>query len=44
MGIALDNVVVAPLSAAVPEPGEWAAMGILGAGLAGLVIRKRRAA
>jgi len=26
----------------VPEPGEWAAMGILGAGLAGLVIRKRR--
>jgi hypothetical protein len=27
---------------AVPEPGEWAAMGILGAGLAGLVIRKRR--
>ncbi|MFM7321576.1 MAG: PEP-CTERM sorting domain-containing protein [Armatimonadota bacterium] len=28
---------------AVPEPGEWAAMGILGLGLAGLVIRKRRA-
>lgn len=28
---------------AVPEPGEWAAMGILGAGLAGLVLRKRRA-
>ncbi len=28
----------------VPEPGEWAAMGILGAGLAGLVIRKRRQA
>jgi len=27
----------------VPEPGEWAAMGILGAGLAGLVLRKRRA-
>jgi hypothetical protein len=27
---------------AVPEPGEWAAMGILGAGLTGLVIRKRR--
>ena len=26
----------------VPEPGEWAAMGILGAGLAGLVLRKRR--
>lgn len=30
--------------AAVPEPGEWAAIGILGAGLAGLVIRKRRSA
>ena len=29
---------------AVPEPGEWAAIGILGAGLAGLVIRKRRTA
>jgi len=29
---------------AVPEPGEWAAMGILGAGLTGLVIRKRRRA
>ena len=27
---------------AVPEPGEWAAMGILGAGLSGLVLRKRR--
>lgn len=26
---------------AVPEPGEWAALGILGAGLAGLVIRQR---
>jgi hypothetical protein len=26
----------------VPEPGEWAAMGILGAGLAGLVLRRRR--
>ncbi|MFY7950974.1 MAG: PEP-CTERM sorting domain-containing protein [Armatimonadaceae bacterium] len=26
----------------VPEPGEWAAMGVLGAGLAGLVIRKSR--
>lgn len=30
------------LTVTVPEPGEWAAMGILGAGLAGLVIRKRR--
>jgi len=29
---------------AVPEPGEWAAMGILGAGLTGLVLRKRRKA
>jgi len=29
---------------AVPEPGEWAAMGILGAGLAGLVLRKRKQA
>ena len=29
---------------AVPEPGEWAAMGILGAGLTGLVLRKRRLA
>jgi hypothetical protein len=28
----------------VPEPGEWAAMGVLGAGLAGLVIRKRKKA
>ncbi|MFM7322829.1 MAG: hypothetical protein ACKO5K_15110 [Armatimonadota bacterium] len=26
----------------VPEPGEWAAMGILGAGLVGLVARGRR--
>ena len=31
-------------SSAVPEPGEWAAMGILGAGLAGLVVKKRRSA
>jgi hypothetical protein len=29
---------------AVPEPGEWAAMGVLGAGLTGLVLRKRRKA
>jgi hypothetical protein len=27
---------------AVPEPGEWAAMGVLGAALTGLVARKRR--
>lgn len=26
----------------VPEPGEWAAMGVLGAGLGGLVLRARR--
>jgi hypothetical protein len=26
----------------VPEPGEWAAMGILGAGLLGLMARGRR--
>jgi len=32
------------VASAVPEPGEWAAMGILGAGLAGLVLRKRRKA
>ncbi len=31
-------------SGAVPEPGEWAAMGILGAGLTGLVLRKRKQA
>jgi hypothetical protein len=29
---------------AVPEPGEWAAMGVLAAGLTGLVLRKRRKA
>ena len=29
---------------AVPEPGEWAAMGVLAAGLAGLVLRKRKQA
>jgi len=27
---------------AVPEPGEWAAMGILASGLAGLVVSRRR--
>jgi len=27
---------------AVPEPGEWAAMGVLGMGLVGLMVRKRR--
>ncbi len=39
-----NNPVDAGGEQAVPEPGEWAAMGILGAGLAGLVIRKRRVA
>lgn len=34
-----------PLSStSLPEPGEWAGMGVLGAGLAGLVLRKRRIA
>lgn len=28
---------------AVPEPSEWAAMGVLGLALGGLVVRKRRA-
>lgn len=31
-------------SGAVPEPGEWAAFGVLGLGLGGLVIRKRKLA
>ena len=35
---------IGPSSGAVPEPGEWAAMGVLGAGLTGLVLRKRRKA
>ena len=30
------------LTAGVPEPGEWAAMGMLASGLGGLVIRARR--
>ena len=29
-------------NAAVPEPGEWAAMGILASGLTGLMVRARR--
>lgn len=29
-------------SSAVPEPGEWAAMGMLASGLGGLVVRARR--
>lgn len=39
-GVRLHNT-AAP-TGAVPEPGEWAAMGILGLGLGGLVIRGRR--
>jgi len=38
------KVIFGQVPGAVPEPGEWAAMGILGAGLTGLVIRKRRMA
>jgi hypothetical protein len=30
------------LTVGVPEPGEWAAMGMLASGLGGLVIRARR--
>ncbi|MFY7951141.1 MAG: PEP-CTERM sorting domain-containing protein [Armatimonadaceae bacterium] len=29
-------------SGGVPEPGEWAAMGILASGLTGLMVRARR--
>ena len=47
MGMALDNVSVTavtnnPTNNAVPEPSEWAAMGLLGAGLLGLVVRGRK--
>ena len=38
----LSFKVISGAPAAVPEPGEWAGMGILGAGLAGLVLRRRR--
>ncbi len=31
-------------AASVPEPGEWTAMGVLGAGLVGMVIRRRKRA
>ena len=31
-----------PTNNAVPEPSEWAAMGLLGAGLLGLVVRGRK--
>ena len=47
MGMALDNVSVTavtnnPTNNAVPEPSEWAAMGLLGAGLLGLMVRGRK--
>ena len=32
----------APGNNAVPEPSEWAAMGLLGTGLLGLVVRGRK--
>lgn len=32
------------LTAGVPEPGEWAALGMLGSGLGGLMLRARRRA
>lgn len=38
-GLVLDNV---SLERVVPEPSEWAAMGVLSLGLAGLVARRRR--
>jgi hypothetical protein len=47
MGMALDNVSITAVSNnpgnnAVPEPSEWAAMGLLGAGLLGLVVKNRK--
>jgi hypothetical protein len=38
--IGVDQVSLS--ASAVPEPGEWAAMGMLASGLGGLVIRARR--
>ena len=38
--IGVDQVYLS--ASAVPEPGEWAAMGMLASGLGGLVIRGRR--
>ena len=32
----------APTNNAVPEPSEWAAMGLLGVGLLGLVVKNRK--
>jgi len=47
MGMALDNVSITAVSNnagnnAVPEPSEWAVMGLLGAGLLGLVVKNRK--
>lgn len=46
LGAYIDNVSVSESQGggpnAVPEPGEWAAMGVLASGLAGLVLRARR--
>ena len=39
-GMTITSGTSAP--SAVPEPGEWAAMGVLGFGLVGLVVRGRR--
>ena len=36
------NLGFAPAVSAVPEPGEWATMGMAGAGLCGLMVRARR--
>ena len=36
------NVGLTPAVSAVPEPGEWATMGMAGAGLCGLMVRARR--
>jgi len=38
--VGVDQVYLS--ASAVPEPGEWAAMGMLASGLGGLVIRARR--
>lgn len=43
-GISVPAPIVGAASTVVPEPGEWAAMGVLGAGLAGLLVRARRRA
>jgi hypothetical protein len=44
-GVDYLNITVSgqgPSPSAVPEPGEWAAMGMLASGLGGLVVRARR--